>query len=301
MEELRFDGKSVIVTGGGRGFGRCHAKLLAARGARVVVADFGVDLDGTGSSPEPSEEVAKEINDAGGEAISVFANVADEGDAAQIVATAVQRFGGLDVLVNNAGISDPDWFEDESNDRLRRMTDYQYFGTVWMCRNAWGPLKRSGGCIVNTASEALLGNVPKAVAYSAAKGAVFALTRGLALDGRRHGIRVNAVAPRGNTRMSAPEVLAFHFDQPVSTFDNELLAGMKPEHVSAAVGFLAHDSCTLTGETIVCGGGQALRLAVIETQGISTGGDISPEDLARDVEKLLDPTDAVVMGIDMFN
>jgi NAD(P)-dependent dehydrogenase (short-subunit alcohol dehydrogenase family) len=266
-----------------------------------VVADFGVALDGSGSSAGPAEEVAKEINDAGGEAIPVFANVADEADAARIVATALEAFGGLDVLVNNAGISDPDWFEDESNDRLRRMTDYQYLGTAWMCKNAWGPLKASKGCIVNTASEALLGNVPKAIAYSAAKGAVFALTRGLALDGRRHGIRANAVAPRGNTRMSAPEVLAFHFDQPVANFHNEFLAGMKPEHVSAAVGFLAHGSCTLTGETIVCGGGQALRLAVIETKGISTGGDISPEDIARDVEKLLDPTDAVLMGIDMFN
>jgi NAD(P)-dependent dehydrogenase (short-subunit alcohol dehydrogenase family) len=301
MDELRFDGKSVIVTGGGRGFGSCHAKMFAARGARVVVADYGVNLDGTGSSPEPAEAIAKEINDAGGEAIPVFANVADEADAERIVQTAIDNFGGLDILVNNAGIADPDWFEDETLERYRRMTEYQYFGTVTVAKKAWSAILESKGCVVNTASEAMLGNVPKALAYCGSKGAVFAFTRVLALDGMRHGIRVNAVAPRGNTRMSAPEVLAIHFDQPVENFDNEFMRAMKPEHVSAAVGFLAHPSCTLTGETIVCGGGQAQRLFVSESVGISTGGDIFPEDLAANVDQLLDTAGATLMGIDMFN
>ena len=95
--ELRFDGCSVIVTGGGRGFGRCHTLLLASRGARVVVADYGVELDGSGSSPEPAEQVAKEIESAGGEAVACFANVADEGGALEIVDTALKAFGRLDL------------------------------------------------------------------------------------------------------------------------------------------------------------------------------------------------------------
>ena len=198
MNELRFDGRSVIVTGGGRGFGRCHALLLASRGARVVVADYGVNLDGTGSSPVPAEAVVKEIEAAGGEAVACFASVAEEEGAAKIVRTAVDAFGGLDILINNAGVADPDWFEDTDLERFRRMNYHQYFGTVYMCEEAWPYLKAAkNGCIVNTASEAVTGFVPKCVSYSGAKGGVFSFTRALALDARRLGLRVNAVAPRG--------------------------------------------------------------------------------------------------------
>ena len=197
MSELRFDGRSVIVTGGGRGFGREHSLLLASRGAKVVVADYGVELDGSGSSPEPAERVVKEIESAGGEAVACFASVAEEAGAAQIVQTALDAFGHLDVVVNNAGICDHYWFDDLTAENFRRLTDHHFLGTVYVCQAAWPHLQKvDHPCIVNTSSEAILGNVPKAVAYSAAKGAVFAFTRALALDGRRLGIRVNAIAPR---------------------------------------------------------------------------------------------------------
>ena len=296
-EQLNFDGKRVIVTGGGRGFGRGHATMFAARGAKVVVADYGVEVDGSGSSPEPAEQVAREINRAGGEAVAVFGDVTDSSDAQAIVQTALDAWGGLDILVNNAGISDPDWFAEETLERYHRMTDVHYFGTVMMAKAAWVALQESGGCIVNTTSEAILGRVPKHLAYSGAKGAVFSFTRALALDGHRHGIRVNAVAPRGTTRMSGPEALSRYFDLPPEAFDEDLLASRNPEHASAAVGFLAHPSCPLTGETIICGGGRAMRLAVVESVGIDTGGDIFPEDLAANLEQLMDLTDAEPRGI----
>jgi NAD(P)-dependent dehydrogenase (short-subunit alcohol dehydrogenase family) len=301
MDELRFDGKSVIVTGAARGFGRCHALMFAARGARLVVADYGVDLDGTHPSPEPIELVAKEIEALGAEVIPVYANVADEESAAKVVQAAIDAYGTLDVLVNNAGIADPDWFDEQSSERIRRMTEFQYYSVVWMTKAAWPHLKTSKGNIVNTASEAMLGNVPKAASYCGAKGGVFAFTRAMALDGKRLGIRVNQVAPRGNTRMSAPEVLAFHFDQPVEAFHNEFMARMKPEHVSAAVGFFAHESCELTGHTFISGGGQAQMLACIETKGISVDGDITPEDIAANLAQVLDLDGYTLMGIDMFN
>ena len=302
MDELRFDGKSVIVTGAGRGFGRCHSLLLASRGARLVVADYGVELDGTGSSPQPAEDVAREINELGGEAIPVFADVSSPTGAAAVVKAAIHGLGGVDVLVNNAGISDPDWFDAQDEDRIRRMTDFQYYSVVWMSRAAWKPLRVSGGCVVNTASEAMLGNVPKAASYSGAKGGVFAFSRALALDGRRHGIRVNLVAPRGNTRMSAPGVLARHFDQPEEAFDNPIMNAMRPELVSPAVAFLAHESCHLNGVTVICGGGQAMMLACVETTGITIEGrDITPEDLAINIDALQDMNNATLMGIDMFN
>ena len=298
MSELRFDGRSVIVTGAGGGFGRCHALLLASRGARVVVADYGVDLDGTGSSPEPAEQVAKEIEAAGGEAVPCFASVAEREGAASIVQTALEAFGGVDVLVNNAGIADPDWFEDTDMDRLERMTQYQYHGTAYMCKEAWPHLKAAEhGCIVNTASEAVTGFVPKCASYSGAKGAVYSLTRALALDGQRFGLRVNAICPRGNTRMNAPEVMSYFYDQPPETFQGAF-DQMRNEYVSPAVAYLAHDSCPLTGETFICGGLSVMRLTFIQTAGITTSETITPEDIAANLDAIMDPTDAAVRTIE---
>jgi NAD(P)-dependent dehydrogenase (short-subunit alcohol dehydrogenase family) len=302
MEELRFDGCAVIVTGAGRGFGRCHSLLLASRGARVVVADYGVELDGSGSSPEPAEQVAEEIRAAGGEAVACFANVADEDGAARIVRTALESFGGVDVVVNNAGIWDGDWIEGVGNDQFRRMVDTHYLGTVYVSKAAWPHLKESAhGCIVNTSSEAMIGHVPKSPDYAGAKGAVFSFTKSLALNAKRHGLRVNAVAPRGNTRMSTAEILARTFDGPVENFVGEFFEQMRPEYVSPAVAFLAHDSCPLNGEVIVCGGLLAMRLAVIETKGVTFTDTITPEDLAGSLDALMDTTDAQVVSIDMWD
>lgn len=299
--ELRFDGCSVIVTGGGRGFGRCHALLLASRGARVVVADYGVELDGSGSSPEPAEQVVKEIESAGGEAVACFANVADEDGAQEIVDTALKAFGRLDVVVNNAGIYAGDWFDGVDNAQFRRMVEYHYLGTVFVSKAAWPHLKAAeDGCIVNTTSEAVVGHIPKSPDYAGAKGAVFAFTKALALNGKLHGVRVNAVAPRGNTRMSGPDILSKTFDEPEENFINEFFDNMKPEYVSPAVAFLAHDSCSLTGEVIVCGGLQAMRLALIETIGLTFENNITPEDLAENVDRLMDTKDAHVMGLDLW-
>ena len=300
MSELRFDGRTVIVTGAGRGFGRCHAMLLAARGANVVVADNGANLDGTGSSREPAEQVVKEITAAGGTAVACFESVVTEDGAVAIVQTALDAFGRLDVLVNNAGIVDPDWFAEQDLDRFRRMEATHYWGTVNTTRAAWSHLLAAPhGCIVNITSEAILGGVPKSASYAAAKGAVFAFTRALALDGRRSGVRANAVAPRGNTRMSGPDVLSIFYDQPVEDFKNEFFDRLLPEYVSPAVAYLAHDSCPLTGETLICGGGQAMRLAMVRSAGIHRDV-LTPEDIAESIDGVLDLTDATLIGIDMI-
>jgi NAD(P)-dependent dehydrogenase (short-subunit alcohol dehydrogenase family) len=301
MNKLRFDGKSVIVTGAGRGFGRAHAMALAARGAKVVVADYGTNVDGTGSSPEPALTVAKEIDAAGGEAVACFASVADEAGAASMVEAALDSFGQLDIVVNNAGICDPQFFSDMTMEQFRRMQDTHYLGTVNVTKAAWPHLLAApNGCVVNTTSEAILGNVPKSTAYSAAKGAVFSFTRALALDGRQHGVRVNAVAPRGMTRMSDPPMLAKVFDQPAETFVNPFYEAMTPDGVSPAVVYLAHESCPLNGEVLICGGGRTVRLAVIETAGL-TREEMTPEDIAENLDELMDTSDAQVCGLDMPN
>jgi NAD(P)-dependent dehydrogenase (short-subunit alcohol dehydrogenase family) len=300
MGELRFDGRSVIVTGGGRGFGRCHALLLASRGARVVVADNGCNVDGSGADPSVAEQVVKEIEAAGGEAVACFADVSKPDEAKKIVQTALDSFGGIDVLVNNAGIWDGAWFDELPLEQFTTMIDTHYLGTVNTCKAAWPHLKEAAnGCIVNTASEAVIGMVPKNADYAGAKGAVFGFTKALALNARLFGLRVNAIAPRGGTRMSSAEVLAITYDAPVENFQNEFFTNMKAEYVSPAVAFLAHESCTLNGEVLMCGDRQAKRLALIETEGLTFDHAPTPEDLADNVEKLMDPTNPQIMTMDM--
>ncbi|HET9732317.1 MAG TPA: SDR family NAD(P)-dependent oxidoreductase [Acidimicrobiales bacterium] len=287
MERLHFYGRSVIVTGAGRGVGRAHALMLADRGARVVVADIGGGLDGEGSSAGPAEEVAEEILAAGGEAVACHASVAEEAGAARIVATAVDAFGGVDALVNNAGIAAPDWFEDLPAEQFRRMVDVHYLGTVYLTQAAWPHLVRSGeGRVVNTCSEAGFGTVPKNTSYGGAKGAVFGFTRSLALDGARHGVRVNAVAPRANTRLSAPPVLSHTFDVAAEAFAG-VMDTMRPDLVAPVAAFLAHPSCRLNGEVLIAGAGQVMRLAVVRTRGIDRP-DLTPEDVAADLGALMD-------------
>jgi NAD(P)-dependent dehydrogenase (short-subunit alcohol dehydrogenase family) len=293
-DELRCDERALVVTGAGRGFGRCHAEFLASRGAKVVVADYGVNLDGSGSSSEPANEVVEGIKAAGGEAVACFADVTDEAGAASIIQTALDNFGRLDAVVNNAGIVEHHWFDEQTPEQFRRMVNVHYLGTVYVCKAAWPHFQKAGyGRIVNTASEAIIGNIPKATAYSGAKGGVYAFTRALALDGMRQGIRVNAVAPRGNTRMSAKSVLAYTFDAPAESFDNPFINQMTPEKTSPAVVYLVHESCAVNGETFITGMGMVARLALVAAPGF-TSDDMTPEVLAENIDTAMDVSKAQV-------
>jgi NAD(P)-dependent dehydrogenase (short-subunit alcohol dehydrogenase family) len=290
VEQLRFDGRVAVVTGAGRGLGRHHALLLAERGAKVVIADYGVSLQGAGSSSAPADEVADEIRAAGGEAVAVFASVSDPAGAAAMVQAAVDTWGHLDVVVNNAGIVDHAWMDELTQEQLMRLLENHALGHFLVTKAAWPHLLASGaGRVVNTISESMLGQVPKSISYATAKGAVFGFTRGVALDGMRHGIRVNAVAPRGITRAHDPELLASVMEMPKEAFKAEFFASMAPELVSPAVVYLAHESCTLDGEVLVAGAGQVRRLVVSETAGIERA-DLTPEDVAAEIDVICDPT-----------
>ncbi len=297
MNELRFDGRTVIVTGAGRGVGRCHALLFAARGANVVVADLGGNIDGSGSSKDPADEVVREIAAAGGTAVACYGSVADEGGAASIVEAAMDAFGRLDVVVNNAGIAAPlEWVEDLTNADYRRMVEVHHLGTVYVTKAAWPHLQAAGyGRIVNTTSEGALGMVPKNSSYGSAKGAVLGFTRTSALDGARYGIRVNAVVPRANTRIATPELLSHTYDAPAEMFESSMTQ-FAPELVSPAAVYLGHESCELTGELLISGGGQVMRLALSESQGI-TDEHLTPEVVAENIDKILDMTGAQVMTV----
>lgn len=295
MGELRFDDRVVIVTGAGRGVGRCHALLLAAKGASVVVADYGVGIDGGGSSPAPAEDVVREIKANGGQAVPCYASVADERGASSIIDTALEAFGRLDVVVNNAGIHDPARFGALAPSQFRTMMDVHFFGTVFVTQAAWPHFVEARyGRVVNTVSEAMLGGIPELTSYGAAKGAVFGLTRNLATEGCSHGIRVNAIAPRAYTRMSAShsDALAEVLAMPKQVMD-EINASMPPELCSPAAAFLAHESCPLNGEVLQVGMGGVARIAVVHTQGISNS-PLTAEDIAENLDAIMDARDARV-------
>jgi hypothetical protein len=298
MAELRFDGRAVVVTGGGRGIGRSHARLLASRGAQVVVADYGAELDGSGSSSAPADEVVQEIQAEGGEAVACHASVAEEGGAAAIIEAAIKGFGRLDAVVNNAGISDMHLFGDLSIEQFRRMIDVHYLGTVLVTKAAWPHFVEAGyGRIVNTTSEGVLGAQPLLTSYGAAKGAVWALTRNLAAEGVELGIRANAVCPRALTRMSLQgrDVKGQTDDPEVES----ILARMNPDLVAPAAAYLAHEACTLTGEVLVAGGGDVFRLTPMVTQGLSRD-TITIEDVAENLDTIMSTDGAHVAPIGTY-
>lgn len=298
MTGLRFDGRVAVVTGAGRGVGRSHAMLLAAKGARVVVADHGVDIDGGGASTSPADEVVREIDAAGGQAVACHASVAEPQGAQAIINTAIETFGRIDVVVNNAGIHDPGLFEELSVEQFRRMLEVHYFGSLLVTRAAWPHFVAAGyGRIVNTVSEAMLGGISELTSYGAAKGAVFGLTRNLATEGTPHGIRVNAVAPRAYTRMSAShsDSVAAQLSIPKEVMDT-INASMPPELCSPAAVFLAHEECPLNGEVLQIGMGGVARIAVVRTTGI-TKTPLTAEDIAENLETIMNISDAQVTAV----
>jgi NAD(P)-dependent dehydrogenase (short-subunit alcohol dehydrogenase family) len=297
MGELRFDGKVAIVTGGGRGVGRAHCLNLGARGAKVVVADLGGSVDGTtGISAGPAADVVAEIEALGGEAVTCVASVAEEEGAQKIVQTALDSFGGLDIVINNAGIADPELFVDHTTEQFLKMLAVQYLGTVFVCKAAWPHLVAQGsGRVVNTCSEGPLGIHRKLTTYGGAKGGVIGFTLTLAAEAPEHGIAVNGFSPRAFTRLSSPEIMSKTYDVPPEVFETSMLP-YTPELASPAAIYLAHDSCDLNGVMLVCGGGTVLRMAFAQNDGLENQ-DMSPEFIADNIGDIVDMGNAHVVAL----
>jgi len=260
-----FDGKVAIVTGAGRGIGRSEALLLASEGARVVVNDLGGSGAGEGADQTPAQQVVDEIKAAGGEAVADTNSVATPEGGAAIVQTAIDAFGKVDVVVNNAGILRDKSFTGMNPDLMNPVLDVHLKGAFHVSQPAFVKMKEQGyGRIVSTSSAAgIFGNFGQ-TNYGAAKMGLVGLTRVLAVEGAKYNIKANAIAPLAMTRMTE------------NIMGDRLRDKLGPEKVSPLVAFLAHEDCPVSGQTFSVGGGRVAHVFIAETQGWFDA-DLTPE------------------------
>jgi NAD(P)-dependent dehydrogenase (short-subunit alcohol dehydrogenase family) len=248
---------------------------------------LGSSAIGTGSSTTPAEEVAAAIVASGGEAIANSANVVD--DPQSIVDAAIENFGRLDIVVNNAGINKAQAFGASPMEFIKRHMEVHFYGTVGVTSAAWEHLVASGnGRIVNTCSPTLFG-FKKQTPYVSAKGAVFALTRTLALEAADEGIMVNAIAPTAATRMSD------EMDAP-DEYKQWMRDTLPVELVSPLVAYLSHDSCEVNGETLLVAGGKVQRMTLGETEGFFDA-NLNPESIQSNIATILESSTNVVRDL----
>ncbi|MFT4201723.1 SDR family NAD(P)-dependent oxidoreductase [Gordonia sp. (in: high G+C Gram-positive bacteria)] len=275
---IKFDDKVAVVTGAGRGLGRSHAELLASRGAAVVVND---------RDAAAAKETVDSITAAGGKAVANSDDVVQ--GAEDIVKTAIDNFGRLDIVVNNAGINTPTPFGPGAVDIIRKHMEVNFFGTAAVTAAAWPHLLKSGnGRVVNTCSPTVVGWEGQS-GYVVSKGAVYAFTRTLAMDAIKDGIRVNAIAPTAYTRM------AEEADLPQELKD-QLKSTMTTAMVSPMVAYLASDECSVAGEILMTQGGLMQRMSIAMNEGY-TNPDVTPEDIQEHIDQIEDDSTAKPLGI----
>ncbi|MEU6357283.1 SDR family NAD(P)-dependent oxidoreductase [Streptomyces sp. NPDC047072] len=274
MSEFRFDGRVAVVTGAGRGIGRAHARLLAARGAKVVVNDLGGSMEGEGTDAGPAQKVVDEIRAAGGEAVADTHDVSTQDGGKAIVDTAVEHFGRIDILVNNAGIIRWAGLPEVDADNLERHLAVHLLGSFNTLRAAWPHfVAQEYGRVVLTTSSGVFG-LPNNLSYAAAKGGTIGLARSAKLAGAPHNIKVNLIAPAAMTRMGGgPE------DEDAQQADGQPY--MPSDAVAPMVAYLAHESCPVSGEIYTAGAGRFARLFLASTEGYAhEDGPASIEDVA---------------------
>ena len=251
MSTFGFEGRVAVITGAGRGIGRAYARLLAARGARVVVNDLGGSIEGVGADAAPASSVVSEIADAGGAAIANTSDVATVEGAEALVGAALDAFGRIDILVNNAGIIRWAGPPDVDAGNLASHWAVHVGGSFNTTRAAWPHMvEQHYGRIVMTTSAGIFG-LPNNTSYATAKGGVIGLARSLATAGAADGILINCIAPAAVTRMAGTA------ESPQ----------MSPDLVAPLVAYLAHEDCPVTGEIYAAGAGRFARIFVAQTPG----------------------------------
>ncbi len=262
MEQIRFDGKVAVITGAGGGLGKAYALLLASRGAKVVVNDLGGSFDGSGSDTTPAQQVVDEIKSAGGEAIASYDSVAEYESAQKIIATALDTYGKVDILINNAGILRDKSLVKMELDDYRMVMSVHLDGTFFCTKAAFPSMKEQNyGRIVSTASAAgLYGNFGQ-TNYGAAKMGIAGLMNCVAQEGGRYNIKANTIVPTAGTRLT------------FTVMPEDVISKVKPEFVAPLVGWLCSEGCEESGKMFSAGAGYFARAAVVEGAGVTFGGE----------------------------
>ena len=275
MADLGFDGKVAIITGAGGGLGRSHALELAKRGALVVVNDLGGASDGTGHSETAAQKVVDEIKAAGGEAVANYDSVATPEGGANIVKTAVDTFGSVHIIINNAGILRDTSFKNMTPDQLNPVLDVHLRGAFYVTQPAWQLMRdQNYGRIINTSSGAgIFGNFGQ-TNYGAAKMGLVGFTRVLSVEGGKNNIKANAIAPVALTRMTE-DILGPLADK------------LGPEYITPLVTYLAHEECEVSGEVYTVGGGHVGRVFIGVTPGF-TDANLSAESVRDNLGTIRD-------------
>jgi NAD(P)-dependent dehydrogenase (short-subunit alcohol dehydrogenase family) len=280
------DGKVVVITGAGGGLGREHALAMAKEGGKIVVNDLGGSRDGTGAGTAMADGVVEEIKAAGGEAVASYDSVATVQGANRIVQTAVDAFGQLDVCVNNAGILRDKTLSKMDEDMWDIVIAVHLRGTYCVSRAAFNHMKEkgSGGVIVNTSSTSGLNGNFGQCNYGAAKAGIAGLTRCMALEGQKYGIRCFILAPVALSRLTE-DLPGFQ--------DESFKAKMDPKLVSPLVTFLASDlSKDMTNKTFFVGGGRIAEMKMVTAPGVTKteqGGLWTPQEVSRKMSQILLP------------
>ena len=277
-----FEGRVAVITGAGRGIGRAYALLLASRGARVIVNDLGGSIQGTGEDAAVASTVAAEIGAAGGSAVADDSDVASPVGAQALIGAAVENFGRLDILINNAGIIKWAGFPEVDQANLERHLAVHVLGSFNTARAAWPHMVEQGyGRIVMTTSSGIFG-LPKNLSYATAKGGVIGLTRSIATMSEAHGIKVNLIAPAAVTRMAGP-----------GADPDDTTSPMAPGQVAPLVAFLAHEACPVNGEMYAAGAGRFARIFIASTPGYVAAAP-TVEDVAEHWDEINDDAGYVV-------
>ena len=280
----RFDDKVAIVTGAGGGLGRCHALELARRGCKVVVNDLGGAVDGTGGGSEAAAQVVAEIEAGGGEAVANGGSVSDRAGAQSMVDAAVQRWGRVDILINNAGVLRDKSFHKMELDDFQFVLDVHLMGSVNVTRAVW-PLMREqnyGRILVTSSPSGLYGNFGQAN-YGSAKLGLVGLMNTLKIEGARYNIRTNCIAPVAATRMTE------------NLMPKEALANLGPELVTPAVVYLCTEDAP-NGVVVQAQGGKFSVACIVENAGVELGTTATAEDIGTNFERIADLAGAKPRG-----
>ena len=281
MSEIRFDGRVAVITGAGGGLGRTYALEFARRGAQVVVNDLGGAADGTGADASPADQVVKEISEAGGTAVANHDSVATPEGGEAIIQTALDNFGQVDVVVNNAGILRDKSFAKLTPQELEIVLDVHVKGAFYVSQPAFRSMKeRNFGRFVHTASAAgIFGNFGQ-TNYGAAKMALCGFSNVLAIEGAKYNIKSNVIAPIARTRLT-----------------EDLLGGLaenlKPECVTPLTVYLCSEQCEETHSIYSVGGGRFARIFIGMAKGHFAGVGATPsvEEIAANWDAIHSPED----------